>query len=64
MISPGWQFSALQIDSSVENLIALAFPVLRIDRLAVVIPTMSANSLLRILRFASITSRLMMILIG
>jgi hypothetical protein len=45
----------------VENLIALAFPFLSIDKLAIVIPTRSDNSVRLILRLASITSRLTII---
>lgn len=36
---------------------ALAFPVFRMERFAVVIPTFLANSVLSIFRLASITSR-------
>ena len=60
-ISPGWQSKASQMASNVENLIALAFPVLRMERLAVVIPTFSASSLLFISRLASIMSKLIKI---
>ena len=49
--------------SSVENLTALAFPFLRMDRFAIVTPTFSDNSVKLILRFASITSKLITILI-
>ena len=38
-MSPGWQSSARQIASSVEKRIALALPVFRIDRLAIVMST-------------------------
>ena len=55
-MSPGWQSSALQIASRVENLIAFAFPVFRIDKLAAVIPIFSASSPDDIFLFASITS--------
>ena len=44
-ISPGWQFRVLQIESSVENLIALTLPVFRFDRFTFEIPILSANSL-------------------
>jgi len=37
-ISPGWQFKILQIASKVENLMVFAFPVFKMERLAVVIP--------------------------
>ena len=43
-ISPGWQSSSRQSDSSVENLTALALPVFRMDRLASVTPTRSDSS--------------------
>lgn len=43
---------------------ALALPVLRIDRLAMVMPTFSVSCVRLILRLASMTSRLMMIGIG
>src|SRR5262249_60171037 len=42
--SPGWQPSSRQIASRVEKRIAFALPVLRIDRLARVMPTRSASS--------------------
>ena len=42
--SPGWHPSCRQIASRVENRIAFALPVLRIDRLARVMPTRSASS--------------------
>src|SRR5437762_10806679 len=42
--SPGWHESASQIASSVEKRIARALPVLRIERLASVIPMRSASS--------------------
>lgn len=64
IISPGWHPSTSHIVSRVENRIALAFPVFSIERLAVVMPTLSASSLLRIFRFASITSRLMIMGMG
>jgi hypothetical protein len=50
--SPGWQPSCRQIASSVENRIAFALPVLRIDRLASVMPTRSA-SYVNVMRRAS-----------
>src|SRR5262245_746422 len=43
-MSPGWHESAPQIASSVEKRTARALPVLRIDRLAKVMPTRSASS--------------------
>ena len=45
----------------VDSLMALAFPVLRMDMLARVMPTLSASSVTDIFRFASMTSILMMI---
>lgn len=56
-MSPGWQSNALHIASSVENLMAFAFPVLSIERLDSVKSTLSDNSLSDILRRAIITSR-------
>lgn len=44
------------MDSSVENLTALAFPVLRMERLAGVMPIFSASAAEDIFRLASITS--------
>lgn len=61
-ISPGEQSSALQMASNVEKRIAFALPVLRIERLARVIPTLSDNSLSDILRLASITSKFTLII--
>ena len=61
IISQGWQFRISQISSKVENRIALAFPVFEIERLTVVIPISSANSLEHIFRFARITSGLITI---
>src|SRR5688572_13606435 len=49
--SPGWHSSASQIASSVEKRIARALPVLRMDRLASVIPTLSESSV-RVIRRA------------
>src|ERR1700730_7484023 len=48
-MSPGWQPSAPQIASSVENRIARALPVLRIERLASVMSMRSASSV-RVIR--------------
>ena len=56
MMSPGWHSSALQIESSVENRMALALPVFSIERFAGVIPTLSASSPEDIFLRASITS--------
>src|SRR5215467_10875853 len=44
MRSPGWQLSAVQSASSVEKRMARALLVLRIERLASVMPMRSANS--------------------
>src|SRR5256714_8262733 len=57
-MSPGWHQSALQIASSVEKRIARALPVLRIERLASVIPTRSASSVSVIRRSWSRSSSL------
>src|SRR6266550_2759851 len=57
-MSPGWQSNALQIASRVENRIALAFPFFRMERFAIVMPTLSESSVTLIFRLASITSRL------
>ena len=59
--SPGWQSSALQIDSKVLNLIAFAFPVFKMERFESVKSTLSDSSLSDILRFAIITSKFTMI---
>ena len=56
-ISPGWQDSSLHIASRVENRIAFALPVFRIEMLASVIPTLSASSVSVIFRSTSIRSR-------
>src|SRR5437868_1315499 len=61
-MSPGWQSNALQIASRVENRIALAFPFFKIERFAIVIPTLSVSSVTLILRLASITSILTIML--
>src|SRR5687767_11901062 len=57
-MSPGWHESAPQIASSVEKRIARALPVLRIDRLASVMPTRSASSVSVIRRSWSTSSSL------
>src|SRR5215469_9136345 len=57
-MSPGWHDSASQIASSVEKRIARALPVLRIDKLASVIPTRSASSVSVIRRSWSRSSSL------
>ncbi len=62
-ISPGWHSNALQIDINVEKRMALALPFLRIERLAIVIPTFSASSVTLIFRFASMTSMFIIIAI-
>src|SRR5437868_13148419 len=56
--SPGWHESAAQIASSVEKRIARALPVLRIERLASVIPIRSASSVSVIRRSWSTSSSL------
>ena len=56
-ISPGWQLSSIQIALSVENRIAFALPVFKMDKFAFVMPTLSESSLSDIFRFAIITSR-------
>lgn len=61
-MSPGVHSSTLQIAFSVENLIAFAFPVFRIERFAVVIPTFSESSFSDILRFAIMTSKFTIII--
>jgi hypothetical protein len=60
-MSPGWQSSALQIASKVENRIAFALPFFKTEMLAMVIPTLSASSVTLIFRFANMTSMLMII---
>ncbi len=62
-MSPGWQFRALQIASSVEKRMALALPFFNIERLAIVMPTFSVNSVTLIFLRASITSILIIIAI-
>jgi len=57
-MSPGWHESASQIASSVEKRIARALPVLRIERLASVIPTRSASWVSVIRRSWSMSSSL------
>lgn len=47
--------------SNVVNRMALAFPVFRMDKLASVIPNISARAFERIFRLAIITSKLTMI---
>src|SRR5262245_17301477 len=55
-MSAGWQSSALQIASRVEKRIAFALPFFRMERFAIVMPTLSESSVTLILRLASITS--------
>jgi hypothetical protein len=43
-ISAGWQFKILQIASKVENLIAFALPVFKIEIFAIVISNFSESS--------------------
>jgi len=61
--SPGWQFSSLHSASRVEKRIALALPVFKMDKLASVMPMLSARSLERTFRLAIITSRFTIIAI-
>jgi hypothetical protein len=56
-MSPGWQSSWRQIAFNVEKRTAFAFPVFNIDKLALVMPTLSESSLSDIFRFAIITSK-------
>jgi hypothetical protein len=51
--SPGEHFNSLHNESSVENLMALALLFLRIDKLAIVIPTFDDSSVKEI-RFCTI----------
>ena len=62
-ISPGVHCNSRQMASRVLRRMALALPVLRMEKLAWVRPMRSASSLERILRFASITSMLMIIIV-
>ncbi len=62
-ISPGWQFSALQIASKVLNRMAFAFPVFKIERLESVKSTFAERSFSEIFRFAITTSRFTIIAI-
>ena len=61
-ISPGWQSSALQIAFSVDSRTAFALLFFRIERFASVMSTSPASSVSPFLRFAIITSRLIMIM--
>ena len=56
-ISPGWQSSALQIDSRVLKRMAFALPVFNMDKFESVIPTFSDSSFNDIFRLAIITSK-------
>jgi hypothetical protein len=56
-ISAGWQSSTLQIISNVLNRIAFALPVLSMERLASVKPTLSESSFNDIFLLAIITSK-------
>ena len=60
-ISPGWQFSASQIATSVEKRMALIFPVFILDKLTFATPTFSESSFKLILRSAITRSRRRMI---
>ena len=61
-MSPGVQFSSRQMASKVCRRMALALPVLRMERLAWVRPILSAKSLERTLRLAIITSKFITIM--
>src|SRR6188472_4239850 len=62
-MSPGWQSNALQIASRVEKRIALALPFFNTERFGSVMPTFSESSVTLILRFASMTSiRMIMVM--
>lgn len=63
-IFPGWHFSTLQMEFSVDSLIAFALPVFKTERFDALIPTSSESLFNFILRFASITSRLIIIAIA
>ena len=56
-MSPGWQSRTSHIASSVENRIALTFPVFIFDKLTLAIPILSDNSFSEIFRSAIILSR-------
>jgi hypothetical protein len=56
-ISAGWQSKVLQIASKVENRIAFALPVFKMERFAIVISNFSESSVSDIFRFAIITSK-------
>src|SRR5215475_11117588 len=60
-MSPGWHSSASQILSSVSKRTPFTLPDLSSDTFCSVMPMRSASSFERILRFASMTSRLTMI---
>lgn len=60
-MSPGWQSRISQMLVRVEKRMALAFPVLRIDRLEGVISIRDASSPSDIFRLAIITSRFIII---
>ena len=62
-ISPGWQSSALQMPSSVENLTPFTLPVFIFYCLTLEMPTFSASSFRDILRSAIILSSLSIIAI-
>jgi len=63
-MSAGWHSNALQIADKVEKRTAFALPDFKMDKFAVVMPIISASSLLRILRLASITSKFTMMAIA
>lgn len=63
-MSPGWQSSTLQIDSSVSNLTPFAFPFFKIDKFTLVRPTCLDSSFSEIFLLAIITSKLTIIAIA
>ncbi len=60
-ISPGWQSRTSQMASSVESLMALTFPVLSLERLTLVIPTLLESST-RVIFLSSMTRSKRMII--
>ena len=60
-ISPGWQSSSLHMAFRVEKRIARTFPVFRLERLTLEMPTRSASSFREIFRSAITRSSLKII---
>lgn len=60
-MSAGWHSRILQIFERVENRIARAFPVFKIDKFAKVMPIFCASSVIEILRSTKMRSRLTLI---